>query len=225
MTPPKRLRRLPPPPSGLAAPVPRVPWPRVVSVSCLRAPGARPLIAAPRCWPSRLRRPAALRPPGPPRRPRPGAREHAGRVLDRPWTLGVSTLELDIGLTADGVVVISHDTALNPDHTRDAKASGCPPRPAACPFAHAGAAAGLRRGPPAAREQVRKQFALQQAARRRAHSDAGRAVRAGAGARRHAVRFNIETKIDPTQPDETPRPNPWCARCWPRSTRRAWPIA
>ncbi len=34
--------------------------------------------------------------------------------------LGVTTLELDIGLTADDVVVISHDTALNPDHTRDA---------------------------------------------------------------------------------------------------------
>ncbi|MBW8715497.1 MAG: glycerophosphodiester phosphodiesterase, partial [Variovorax paradoxus] len=34
--------------------------------------------------------------------------------------LGVSTLELDIGLTADSVVVISHDTALNADQTRDA---------------------------------------------------------------------------------------------------------
>ena len=34
--------------------------------------------------------------------------------------LGVTTLELDIGLSADGVVVVSHDTALNPDHTRDA---------------------------------------------------------------------------------------------------------
>jgi len=37
-------------------------------------------------------------------------------VLD----IGVTTLELDIGLTADDVVVISHDMALNPDHTRDA---------------------------------------------------------------------------------------------------------
>jgi len=35
--------------------------------------------------------------------------------------MGVNTLELDIGLTADDVVVISHDMALNPDHTRDAK--------------------------------------------------------------------------------------------------------
>ena len=34
-------------------------------------------------------------------------------------SLGVTTLELDVGVTRDGVVVISHDTALNPDITRD----------------------------------------------------------------------------------------------------------
>jgi glycerophosphoryl diester phosphodiesterase len=31
---------------------------------------------------------------------------------------GVTTLELDLGLTKDGVVVVSHDRELNPDHTR-----------------------------------------------------------------------------------------------------------
>jgi len=34
--------------------------------------------------------------------------------------LGVDALELDVGMTADGVVVVTHDPALNPDHTRDA---------------------------------------------------------------------------------------------------------
>ena len=34
--------------------------------------------------------------------------------------LGVDTLELDVVLTADDAVVVSHDTALNPAHTRDA---------------------------------------------------------------------------------------------------------
>lgn len=33
---------------------------------------------------------------------------------------GAEALELDVALTADGVVVVSHDPALNPDHTRDA---------------------------------------------------------------------------------------------------------
>jgi glycerophosphoryl diester phosphodiesterase len=34
--------------------------------------------------------------------------------------LGVDALELDVGLTADGLVVVSHDPALNPNITRDA---------------------------------------------------------------------------------------------------------
>jgi glycerophosphoryl diester phosphodiesterase len=34
--------------------------------------------------------------------------------------LGVTAFELDVGMTADGVVVVSHDPALNPDLTRDA---------------------------------------------------------------------------------------------------------
>src|SRR3984957_4158987 len=35
-------------------------------------------------------------------------------------SLGVEAFELDVGMTADGVVVVSHDPALNPDLTRDA---------------------------------------------------------------------------------------------------------
>ncbi len=35
--------------------------------------------------------------------------------------LGVSALELDCGVTRDGVVVVSHDPRLNPDCTRDAQ--------------------------------------------------------------------------------------------------------
>lgn len=38
------------------------------------------------------------------------------RALDS----GVTTLELDCGVTRDGIVVITHDPALNPDITRDA---------------------------------------------------------------------------------------------------------
>jgi len=35
-------------------------------------------------------------------------------------SLGVEAFELDVGMTVDGVVVVSHDAALNPDLTRDA---------------------------------------------------------------------------------------------------------
>jgi glycerophosphoryl diester phosphodiesterase len=39
----------------------------------------------------------------------------------RAMELGVSALELDCGVTRDGVVVVSHDPELNPDCTRDAR--------------------------------------------------------------------------------------------------------
>ncbi len=35
--------------------------------------------------------------------------------------MGVTTFELDCAITRDGIVVISHDPELNPDHTRDAQ--------------------------------------------------------------------------------------------------------
>lgn len=41
-------------------------------------------------------------------------------AFERAIEIGVNTLELDVGVTKDGVVVISHDRALNPDITRDA---------------------------------------------------------------------------------------------------------
>jgi glycerophosphoryl diester phosphodiesterase len=41
-------------------------------------------------------------------------------AFERAIELGVTTLELDVGVTKDGVVVISHDRALNPEITRDA---------------------------------------------------------------------------------------------------------
>ena len=42
--------------------------------------------------------------------------------------LGVSAFELDVGMTADGVVVVSHDPALNPDLTRDSAGAWLPRR-------------------------------------------------------------------------------------------------
>ena len=40
--------------------------------------------------------------------------------FERALAIGVTTLELDVVITADGVPVISHDPVLNPDITRDA---------------------------------------------------------------------------------------------------------
>ena len=51
-----------------------------------------------------------------------GARGHAPENtlpgFERAIAIGVTTLELDVGVTRDGVVVIHHDRGLNPDTTR-----------------------------------------------------------------------------------------------------------
>ena len=41
-------------------------------------------------------------------------------AFEKAIELGVTTLELDVGVSKDGIIVISHDRALNPEITRDA---------------------------------------------------------------------------------------------------------
>ncbi len=48
------------------------------------------------------------------------APENTLPAFERALALGVTTLELDIGVTADGTVVVAHDPYLNPLITRDA---------------------------------------------------------------------------------------------------------
>jgi glycerophosphoryl diester phosphodiesterase len=48
------------------------------------------------------------------------APENTLPAFERALEVGITTLELDIGVTADGVVVVAHDPYLNPAITRDA---------------------------------------------------------------------------------------------------------
>jgi glycerophosphoryl diester phosphodiesterase len=48
------------------------------------------------------------------------APENTLAAFERALEIGVTTLETDVHLTADGVPVLHHDPRLNPDHTRDA---------------------------------------------------------------------------------------------------------
>jgi glycerophosphoryl diester phosphodiesterase len=129
--------------------------------------------------------------------------------------LGVDTLELDIAITADGVPVISHDTALNPAFTRDAQGRW------------------IREPGPLIRSLTLEQ--LQQydvgrldPSREYARSLAQQQPRDGQhiptlaalfdlvrarGADK--VRFNIETKISPDQPDATLEPSAFLDRLLP----------
>lgn len=132
--------------------------------------------------------------------------ENTLHAFDQAITLGVSTLELDIALTADDVVVVSHDMALNPDHTRDATGAWLPaigPLIRSLTLAQVQAYDVGRLQPG---NRYSEQFATQ------VPKDGERiptlaSVFALAKARRaHAVRFNIETKLDPTRPDDSASP-------------------
>lgn len=134
--------------------------------------------------------------------------ENTLRAFDQAVELGVTTLELDIALTADDVVVVSHDMALNPDHTRDAAGAWLPtsgPRIRSLTLAQLQAydVGRLRPGSPYA-----AQFATQtphDGERIPTLAALFEQVRASGATR---VRFNIETKLDPTRPDATAAPEP-----------------
>eukprot|EP01036_Dinobryon_divergens_P053015 gene53015-70882_t len=131
------------------------------------------------------------------------APENTLAAFDNAIDLGVTTLELDIGLTADGVVVISHDTSLNPDHTRDASGAWLAPKSGAAirslTLAQLQTYDVGRLNPSS---NYGKQFALQQP------RDGERIPTLAALFERvrqlgaHHVRFNIELKLNPARPDE-----------------------
>jgi glycerophosphoryl diester phosphodiesterase len=121
-------------------------------------------------------------------------------------SMGVNTLELDIGVTQDGAVVVSHERKLNPDLARGA--DGVYVAPPGTPFVR------LRL------EDIKKydvgqirpgsvyaaQFPDQHAVpgtRIPTLIEIFDLVRRSGDSQ---VRFNIETKIDPNHPDESPDP-------------------
>ncbi|MES2280756.1 MAG: glycerophosphodiester phosphodiesterase [Pseudomonadota bacterium] len=120
---------------------------------------------------------------------------------------GVTTLELDIGVTADGVVVISHDPYLNPVFTRDASgqwlAGPRGPLLRSLTFAQLQTYDVGRINPASS---YASQFSNQQAVdgqRIPALSALFAMVKAHGAAN---VRFNIETKLNPLAPLDTVSP-------------------
>ncbi len=126
--------------------------------------------------------------------------------------IGVSTLEMDANVTSDGVVVISHNSSLNPDITRGPDGRWLSGRgPAIHDLTYAqlmrydvgriDPASNYARAFPAQvpvdgtrMPRLAEVFALA----RKAHND--------------SVRFNIETKLKPTEPAETLAPEPFARK-------------
>jgi glycerophosphoryl diester phosphodiesterase len=135
------------------------------------------------------------------------APENTLPAFERALEVGVNTLELDIGVTADGVVVVAHDPYLNPAITRNASGQWLPPGKGPTlksltlaqlqaydvgrinpdtPYARTFSTQVPRDG-----TRVPTLASLFALVKERGIND---------------VRFNIETKINPTQPDETVNP-------------------
>jgi glycerophosphoryl diester phosphodiesterase len=120
--------------------------------------------------------------------------------------LGVTTLELDVVATKDGVLVISHDPALNPDITRDSKGSflrATGPNIVDLTFEEL---ARYDVGRINTWSQYARTFSSQRAAdgaRIPRLADLFRLVRDSGNEK---VRFAIETKLTPHRPEQTPDP-------------------
>jgi glycerophosphoryl diester phosphodiesterase len=135
--------------------------------------------------------------------------ENTLAAFERALAIGVDTLEMDAAITADGVVVVSHDPALNPALTRDAQGSRLAGRgPLIKSLSHAQLQAyDVGRIDPAS--AYGRQFPQQQP------RDGQRIPTLAAVFARvkelgaDSVRFDIETKVFPTRPDETLAPEPF----------------
>jgi len=121
-------------------------------------------------------------------------------------TLGVDTLEFDVGITRDGRVVITHDRRLNPDIARHANGSYVdPPGPAV----RALTLAEIKQydvGTLRPESAYARQFATQKpvpGAPIPTLEELATLVRKSGNT---SVRFNVETKLSPLAPDETVDP-------------------
>jgi glycerophosphoryl diester phosphodiesterase len=141
-------------------------------------------------------------------------------AFERAIDLGVTTVELDVAVTRDGVVVISHDAALNPDITRGPDGSFLAARG---PAIHSLAYEELlqydvgRLNPGSAYgKPFTEQRAIDGTRIPRLAELFELARRKGAD----RLRFNIEIKSDPTRPELSLAPEPF-ARAVIDEVRRA----
>ena len=124
----------------------------------------------------------------------------------RTLALGVTTFELDCAVTRDGVVVVSHDPHPNPDHTRDAQGRFLEVAgPPICTLSYAQLeqydVGRLRPGTDYAAQHPQQQPVDGERIPRLADVFSLAATR-----RNKAVRFNIEAKLFPLQPERTLAP-------------------
>ena len=131
------------------------------------------------------------------------APENTIAAFERALAIGVTTIETDLAVTKDGVLVISHDPVLNPDLVRGPDGKWLPSKG---PPIHSLTLEQLRtydvgRTNPAS--AYGKQYPEQQPADGQRFPTLKEVFALGAG---NKVRFAIETKITPASGSDTPDP-------------------
>jgi glycerophosphoryl diester phosphodiesterase len=126
-------------------------------------------------------------------------------------TMGVSTLELDIGVTKDGAIVVSHERGLNPDLARNA--DGVYVAPPGTPFVELSLAEVKTYDVGQIRHRQRLRGTVSRSTRLPGTriptlSEVFALVRKSGDSH---VRLNIETKIDPNHPQQSPGPERFVA--------------
>ena len=129
-------------------------------------------------------------------------------AFERALALGVTTLELDVAMTSDGVLVIHHDRRLNPDVTRDAAGRFLEQRGPAIHALTLAELQGYDVGRLKPGTDYARQFPAQQpidGTRIPRLTDLFELVKRAGDDR---IRFDIETKLSPDTPGEAPLPEP-----------------
>lgn len=134
------------------------------------------------------------------------APENTLAAFERALSVGVTTLELDIGLSKDGVVVIYHDRTLNADITRDAQGAFLAQRGAAIASLTFAELQGYDVGRLKPETAYAKTFASQAPRDGERIPSLRSLFELVAKKKAASVRFNIETKLSPLAPSESAAP-------------------
>lgn len=127
-------------------------------------------------------------------------------AFERAIELGVDVLELDLGMTRDGVPVVHHDRALDPDRTRDAGGAWLVPPG---PFLNTLDLAALSRfdvGRAAPGSKIAQWFPDQGPRDGTRIPTLAEVLALGRRPDARTLRFNIETKLTPLAPEEAAGP-------------------
>ena len=132
--------------------------------------------------------------------------ENTVPAFERAIELGVDVLELDLGMTRDGVPVVHHDRALAPDRTRDAAGAWLAPPGPFLSTLDLAELAEFDVGRAAPDGRTAEQFPGQEPRDGTRIPTLAEVLALGRRTGAGGVRFNIETKLNPLAPEETAGP-------------------